>query len=256
MTTDCRGERRFISTIARRLDSLGALTRGQRQTGGQNMFDPSDNLESDYARDALIQWYHLLYRGKLTSTTLAAFIDMTGLRLLDKESGGLLDDLPPIQRWLNRLLALRIAIQNAIFEEYMALIRARIDAAREAGTLDVGVETMQAERMALLDEQVLRRDPVTGAETRLSRIELHFRKRALSLLRLERDYGGVEAIRLRNGRSGRVALRVPSWSSMDNDGNAIAMWQLVRPTGRDRIRDTALQESLWSPVDKEEFERL
>ncbi|MFN7104772.1 MAG: strawberry notch C-terminal domain-containing protein, partial [Pseudorhizobium sp.] len=46
-TTNCRGERRFISTIARRLDSLGALTRGQRQTGGQNLFNPADNLESD-----------------------------------------------------------------------------------------------------------------------------------------------------------------------------------------------------------------
>jgi len=43
VTTDCRGERRFISTIARRLDSLGALTRGQRQTGGQNLFDPADS---------------------------------------------------------------------------------------------------------------------------------------------------------------------------------------------------------------------
>lgn len=69
MTTDCRGERRFISTIARRLDSLGALTRGQRQTGGQNLFDPKDNLESDYARDALQQWYALLNRGKLKSKT-------------------------------------------------------------------------------------------------------------------------------------------------------------------------------------------
>jgi hypothetical protein len=35
VTTDCRGERRFISTIARRLDALGALTRGQRQTAGR-----------------------------------------------------------------------------------------------------------------------------------------------------------------------------------------------------------------------------
>ena len=43
VTTDCRGERRFISTIARRLDALGALTRGQRQTGGQNLFDPADS---------------------------------------------------------------------------------------------------------------------------------------------------------------------------------------------------------------------
>lgn len=35
VTTDCKGELRFTSTIARRLDSLGALTRGQRQTGGR-----------------------------------------------------------------------------------------------------------------------------------------------------------------------------------------------------------------------------
>ncbi|HQE41374.1 MAG TPA: strawberry notch family protein, partial [Zoogloea sp.] len=38
VTTDCKGEARFTSTIARRLDALGALTRGQRQTGGQGMF--------------------------------------------------------------------------------------------------------------------------------------------------------------------------------------------------------------------------
>jgi hypothetical protein len=50
VTTDVRGERRFISTIARRLDSLGALTRGQRQTGGQNLFDPADNLEASTRR--------------------------------------------------------------------------------------------------------------------------------------------------------------------------------------------------------------
>lgn len=47
VTTNVRGERRFISTIARRLDSLGALTRGQRQTGGNGIFDTKDNLESN-----------------------------------------------------------------------------------------------------------------------------------------------------------------------------------------------------------------
>ena len=35
VATDVRGEKRFLSTIAKRLDSLGAITRGQRQTGGQ-----------------------------------------------------------------------------------------------------------------------------------------------------------------------------------------------------------------------------
>jgi hypothetical protein len=69
VTTDCKGEARFTSTIARRLDALGALTRGQRQTGGQGMFDASDNLESAYAKHALHDWYGLLATGKLKSTT-------------------------------------------------------------------------------------------------------------------------------------------------------------------------------------------
>jgi predicted RNA methylase len=81
VTTDCRGERRFISTIARRLDSLGALTRGQRQTGGQNLFDPADNLESDYAKSALEAWFQLLHRGKLQSATFSDFQKRTGLKL-------------------------------------------------------------------------------------------------------------------------------------------------------------------------------
>lgn len=100
VTTDCKGELRFTSTIARRLDSLGALTRGQRQTGGQGLFDPADNLESEYARDALVSWFHLLRDGKLKSTKLAEFTSLTGLEIVDRD-GVLKEDLPPIQRWLN-----------------------------------------------------------------------------------------------------------------------------------------------------------
>jgi hypothetical protein len=121
VTTDCRGERRFISTIARRLDALGALTRGQRQTGGQNLFDPADNLESDYAREALTRWYHLLHQGKLTSIGFADFCERTGLQL--EKEGCLTDNLPPIQRWLNRILALPIGLQNAVFDEFLGWSR-------------------------------------------------------------------------------------------------------------------------------------
>jgi predicted RNA methylase len=40
VATDVKGEKRFLSTIARRLDTLGAITRGQRQTGGQGLLRP------------------------------------------------------------------------------------------------------------------------------------------------------------------------------------------------------------------------
>ncbi|MET0238931.1 MAG: strawberry notch C-terminal domain-containing protein, partial [Sphingobium sp.] len=254
VTTDCKGERRFISTIARRLDSLGALTRGQRQTGGQNLFNPADNLESDYARDALCQWYRLLYRGKLVSTTLDAFTDMTGLKLVSDEDGSLLDNLPPIQRWLNRLLALRIGTQNAIFEEYMSLIEARIDAARERGTLDVGVETIMVEKIVTLEEQVVRRDPETGAVTLLSRLELHRKRRARSLDEVMARWSGTEGIAfLHNERSGKVALKAPSWSILDNDGDTIEVWELVRPGGSERMRAKKLEGSAWTRIDEAGF---
>lgn len=253
VTTDCKGERRFISTIARRLDGLGALTRGQRQTGGQNMFDPADNLESDYAREALGQWYRLLFAGKLSSVTMGDFVKLTGLKLVD-EGGTLLETLPPIQRWLNRILALRIAIQNAIFEEYMGLIEARVDAARSAGTLDLGVETIRAERIETLSEQILRTDPVTGAQTRLLRLELHIRPRVTTWHNLNQNYHGIDDIAwLRNSRSGRVALQLPSWSITDEEGRPISMCQLVRPTGSTRIDRASLAHSHWTCIDADPF---
>ena len=62
IATNVKGEKRFLSTIARRLDTLGAITRGQRQTGGQGLFRTDDNLESPYARAALRQFYRALRR--------------------------------------------------------------------------------------------------------------------------------------------------------------------------------------------------
>ena len=85
IATNVKAEKRFLSTIARRLDTLGAITRGQRQTGGQGLFRPEDNLESHYARDALRQLYHLLVKGKVEGCSLRLFEDATGLKLTDCE---------------------------------------------------------------------------------------------------------------------------------------------------------------------------
>src|SRR5207253_8117800 len=93
MAANVKAGKRFLSTIARRLDTLGAITRGQRQTGGAGLFRAEDNLESHYARDALRQLYVLLVAGKVRDCPLQAFEDATGLKLAD--SAGIKDDLPP-----------------------------------------------------------------------------------------------------------------------------------------------------------------
>ena len=61
---------------------LGAITRGQRQTGGQGLFRADDNLESAYAKAALRQFYQLLYAGKVEGCSLTEFQDATGSRSL------------------------------------------------------------------------------------------------------------------------------------------------------------------------------
>src|SRR5690606_4013817 len=113
IATDVKAEKRFLSTIARRLDTLGAITRGQRQTGGQGLFRPEDNLESPYARDALRQLYLLLVRGKVEGCSLERFESATGLKLMD--GNGVKDDLPPITTFLIRLLALNLDLQAILF---------------------------------------------------------------------------------------------------------------------------------------------
>lgn len=254
VTTDVRGERRFISTIARRLDSLGALTRGQRQTGGQNLFDPADNLESIYAKEALHRWFGLLFTGKLEAVSLGRFQDLTGLRI-EAPDGSMVDDLPSIQRWLNRILALPIALQNAIFDEFMGLVEARIDAARQAGTLDLGLETIAVEDFTVLSDTLLRTDPASGATTHLLELEIARALKPLTLKRLEELHGLARQRQrpVRNARSGRVALLVPARSILADDGRRVSRFELLRPLKRSHITEDQLAESSWEHIPVGEF---
>lgn len=257
VTTDCKGELRFTSTIARRLDSLGALTRGQRQTGGQGLFDPADNLESEYARAALLSWFDLLAMGKLTSVTLDDFQHRTGLELVDKD-GVLKDEMPPIQRWLNRILALPIALQNTIFDEFLALIETRVSAAREAGRLDVGVETIMVDKATLIEDSVLRTDPLTGATSHLLTIEIARRRNPVSLDRILRiaDGDGSAAFMI-NHKSGKVALRTRARALMEEkEGTPIPRVEMMRPTRSDYMREHDLFESSWEEVDRQAFSAI
>ena len=64
VATNVKAEKRFLSTIARRLDTLGAITRGQRQTGGQGLFRPEDNLESPLRARRAAPALHAARRGQ------------------------------------------------------------------------------------------------------------------------------------------------------------------------------------------------
>ncbi len=251
VATDVKAEKRFLSTIARRLDTLGAITRGQRQTGGQGLFRPEDNLESPYARDALRQLYRRLYRGDVAGCSLMAFEDATGLSLTD--DNGLKDDLPPITTFLNRLLALTIHMQGILFTAFEELLAQRIEGAIAAGVYDLGLETLRAESFQVTDARVIYTHPGSGAETQLLSIAQKQRNTPTSLADALDWLDDPKARLLVNSRSGRVAVQVTATSLMLDDGTIEPRLRLIRPTEASTVPAKLMNDTHWLEVDRAAF---
>jgi hypothetical protein len=246
VTTDIHGEKRFTSTIARRLDSLGALTRGERRTAGNGLFRAEDNLESPWAHRALQAFYIGLHFGNVEAMDRETFEAKTGLRLLDHE-GNLKksDDMPPMNTFLNRLLALRIADQNSLFAAFDAILTSILERAQASGALDRGMEDIVADDVAISNEEVIRTDAVTGAETRLTRFQVrtvrHLTSADDALAGLDRD-GVIFAV---NSKSGRAALVVQGLTTTNDDDRLIPAVRLIRPEKRTIASLKGFEESAW-----------
>ena len=254
IATDVKAEKRFLSTIARRLDTLGAITKGQRQTGGQGLFRADDNLESIYARAALRQLYFLLYTGKVDGCSLQAFEDATGLHLTDAD-GSLREDLPPITTFLNRLLALTIHLQNTLFGVFEDLLRAKVEGAIASGTYDLGVETVTAEGLIVTDRRALYVHPHSGAETQVFTIARRDRNRPFTLAEALYRATDPRARLLVNSQSGRAAVQVPSPSLMLDDGEVERRVRLLRPMERAAIPLSTMAQTHWREADRADFTR-
>ncbi|MBB6469050.1 putative RNA methylase [Aminobacter lissarensis] len=253
VATNVKAERRFLSTIARRLDTLGAITRGQRQTGGQGMFRSEDNLESQYARDALRQFYKVIHRGDIAGCSLEKFETITGLSL-SAEEGGLKDELPPIHTFLNRMLALTIAMQNLLFDAFEQLLAARIEGAIAAGVYDKGLEMLVADRMTVKERKLVYTHPVTGAQSHLLTIERMDRNTPLPLSdALKLAARDSQAKLMINGKSRRPAVQVPTRSVMLDDGSVQPRVALIRPMDEIRFEVRQLAETNWEKADEQVF---
>lgn len=176
VTTNLKAQRRFLSTIARRLDQLGALTKGQRQTASQGLLSSEFNLETPLSRASLHNWFVDLYRGEgaaaSAGVTPALVEEQMGLRILDHEGQLSVDAIPDVPRFLNRLLSLKTGAMDAVFDSWYAYLEEATESAKEAGTLDVGVETIQAERTRKTAEDHVYTHPRTGAKTHVVTLEL------------------------------------------------------------------------------------
>lgn len=174
VTTNLEGQRRFISSIARRLSQLGALTKGSRETGNQGLFNARDNLESIEAVGAFHQLLEDLHEGSVSDITMSKFIESTGLdKIIDQDTGALnVSQLPAITQFLNRILNMKIEMQNKVFGEFLKRLNVKVATAIEKGTLDVGVETIRAKSTEKVNEQDVYQDEKTKAKATYVEVEL------------------------------------------------------------------------------------
>lgn len=251
IATNVKAERRFLATIARRLDTLGALTRGQRQTGGQGLFRPEDNLESVYGRDSLRQLYKMIFQGKLEGCPLLTFEQITGLKLGDET--GLRDDLPPINTFLNRLLALTIGMQEVLFTAFEDLLSARIDGAIQSGTYEMGLETLIGEGFTVTERRVINEHPTTGAQTSLISIR---RRRRTDILSVADALDKAEA---RGGRflisekTGRACVEYKVRSLLCDDGSMEERVCLLGPNSERFTSHQSMTDSVWCDAVRSAF---
>ena len=251
VTTDIHGEKRFLSTIARRLDSLGALTRGERRTAGNGLFRAEDNLESPWAHRALQAFYVALHFGNVEAMDRETFEAKTGLRLMDGD-GELRasDDMPAMNTFLNRLLALRIADQNSLFSAFDEILTSILERAAASGALDRGMEDIVADDLSVLDEEVIRTDAVTGAETRLLRFQVRTARALMSAETALAETDPEARVFAVNSKSGRAALVVQGLTTTNDDDRLVPAVRLIRPEKRSVAPLKTYEESAWEGTDE------
>lgn len=196
-----------------------------------------------------------MYKENIACCTLNQFEQVTGLSLTTEE-GSIKEDLPPISQFLNRVLALRIELQNALFEEFELRLSTILEEAIASGTYEVGVETLKAEGFRVLERQVIYQHPKTGAETTCCTIEKRARTKVISLDAALTLFETSSGQLMMNERSGRIALALPTTSNLLADGSLQSRINLIKPLGNEKVPIEALEQSHWLEVDLKTFERL
>ncbi|XP_062093056.1 protein FORGETTER 1 [Humulus lupulus] len=185
--TNLGGERRFASIVAKRLQSLGALTQGDRRAGPSLS---AYNYDSAFGKKALVMMYKGIigqdslpvvppgcssenddaiedFIAKAQAALMAvgivrdAFIGngKFGARIVES-------DMHDVGRFLNRILGLAPEIQNRLFELFVSILDLLVQNARIEGNLDSGIVDMKANIVELQGKpKTVHVDEMSGAST-------------------------------------------------------------------------------------------
>jgi hypothetical protein len=153
LISDLAGERRFASTVAKRLESLGALTHGDRRATDTRDLSQF-NIDNKYGRSALeavmktIMGYESPivqpptdYKGDFFKDIAGALVGV-GLIVNSEAMPGVLSldkDYNNISKFLNRILGMPVELQNRLFKYFTDTLQAIIQQAKKMGRFDLGI---------------------------------------------------------------------------------------------------------------------
>lgn len=254
--TDIAAQKRFISTIARRLDQLGALTKGQRDTGSQGIFKASDNLENKYADAALENLLRYLVRTSpdtVKRMSLGYVMDNNGNATADVSN-------VEVKTFLNHLFMLNFGKQTEVFGLFDEFMQNAVDKAKDAGTYDSGMQNYRADRVHVEDTQEI--DNGNGAKTQYYRLTAHNKTVPTRFGDIDTDKknfvgiyqnsksGGIYAVydagEFTNARTGRIERKYRLQSQLPSKGALKDKYEFMHNPNNVKITDMTQARTLWN----------
>ncbi|KAF2918631.1 protein FORGETTER 1 isoform X3 [Oryza sativa Japonica Group] len=266
--TNLGGEKRFASIVAKRLESLGALTQGDRRAGPSLS---AFNYDSTYGKKALM----MMYRGILEQDGLpvlpsgcsedqaslqgfitkakAALVSVGIIRdalMCNGKNGGKLtgrifdSDLHDIGRFLNRILGLAPDIQNRLFDLFTSILDIVIQNARSEGQLDSGIVDIKAKSVKMKESpKTVHVDSLSGASTVLFTftIDRGFTWESANAILEERqkDGAGYSDVGFYESRREWMGRR---HYMLAFEGSTEGMYRVIRPAVGEALREMPLVE--------------
>jgi hypothetical protein len=198
LTTDIAGEMRFMSTIANRVASMGAIVGGDRNSSGQ-VVSAADSMDNTYGRTAIKNVARNLASGQVIG-------DVSGIEALHSMflNPDKIDKLEA-NKFLGRLQFLSVDDQNEIYSAIASATEKAIAAAKADGSYDDGIRKIDANRTVVKSRQTLSKgDSDTETRELLTTSEWYDSRRITHEELEERAPQGQSVEYVRNKRSGKL----------------------------------------------------
>ena len=234
LSTELGGEKRFSSTIARRLGSLGALTKGDRSAANSGDL-AKYNFETEEGRAALCLALTRIVRNGNVPGLANPRQTLRDIGLLVTNSDGVeevrTEDLYNVPRFLNRVLALDVDQQNALFDYYADLFDQTVRFAKANGTFDEGVTDIKALAIRLSKPpSIVHTDETTKAETTHYTLEVDVPSTAVPFEEADQLRKRKAGAFFRHRKNGNFILALESGRHTDpENGNSYRTFSVSRP---------------------------